>query len=173
MDMYSFGSSLHAEYLYKVKADTGIKVIRAIIVAVGVVLSAVFFLVMSSLPQVVFLWVAAVVFFCYMAFAYTQREFEYDITDDVLELSVIYGKRMRRKVCEFKIGEAVSIDRASLSKQSVLRHTEGKKVVFACDKEDENMCTFVISEGEKKSIVVLSVPDKMYAAIKRYSRCAF
>ena len=58
----SYGNPGYAEYLYPVKSNSKIKLIRAIIILAGVLFALLFAGIMSKIPQIFVMWILADVF---------------------------------------------------------------------------------------------------------------
>ena len=164
----SYGNPGYAEYLYPVKSNSKIKLIRAIIILAGLLFSLLFAGIMSKIPQIFVMWILADVFFCFMGFTYTKREFEYIISTGTLELSCIYGKRKRKKICEIPLKNVTHAKYiASLNDEP------HDNIIYACDNKDGFKCLIeYTTNNDKSSFLVISCPNKVLSCIRYYNRAA-
>ena len=170
---YSFGSPSYTERLVKVKADKKFAALRVLAVAVAVAAAVVFCVFLYSLAELCLAWIAVVAAFCYMALTFTKREFEYIVCDGNLEISCIYGKRVRRKVFDADIKSAYKISRFDeFNRENSSRNLDS--LLFACDKDDENAYIAMFHDDKsKKCGVLLSCDEKMLKSLKFYNKSAF
>ncbi len=181
---YSFGSPSYTERLVKVKADKKFAALRVLAVLISVAAAAAVCVFLYSLVQLCLVWIAVVAAFCYMALAFTKREFEYIVCGGNLEISCIYGKRVRRKVFDAEIKSAYKISRFDeFNRDNSFQNLDS--LLFACDKDDENAYIAMFNEPteakyvrltgvkNKKRGVLLSCDEKMLKSLKLYNKSAF
>ena len=170
---YSFGSPSYTERLVKVKADKKFAALRVLAVLISVAAAAAVCVFLYSLVQLCLVWIAVVAAFCYMALAFTKREFEYIVCDGNLEISCIYGKRVRRKVFDAEIKSAYKISRFDeFNRDNSFQNLDS--LLFACDKDDENAYIAMFNDDKnKKRGVLLSCDEKMLKSLKLYNKSAF
>lgn len=167
---YSFGSAAYTERLVKVKANAKFTAFRVLAVLAAVIAAAAVCFFLSSIPGLCVLWIAAVAALCFMALAFTNREFEYIICDGELEISCIYGKRARRKVFNAEIKSAYKIQQFC-GKNGV---KNADSVLYACNADDENAYLLLFPQDNSKNRgVLLSCDEKMLRCLGFYNKTAF
>lgn len=167
-DMLSAG---YCEFLTPVKTSGKAKAARLLIVFGCLALALVMLvLTLDTIPTVSFMLFAILVFVSWFVWQFTKIEYEYVIATGELELSKIYGERVRKKVLEIKMSDVSSIAPLS-SADEMIKNAEN--ILYACNKNDENALCIAYTKDGKKSVLVIAAPDKTISCLKYYRRNAF
>ena len=170
-DMLNAG---YCEYLVSVKPSPAAKAAKTLIIVCAAALASVMlFLTLMTIPAVSFLLLAVIVFLSWYIWQFTKVEYEYIIASGELELSKIYGARVRKNVLTLKLSEVSEIFPETSASGASASDKSGS-AVRACNKGDKSAycLRFASSDGEKK-ILVISAPEKTLSCLKYYRRSAF
>ena len=162
----------YCEFLTPVKASGKAIMLRILIVAAAVLISAGMLIVtLKTIPIISFILLVLIIFFSWFAYQFTKIEYEYVIATGVFELSKIFGARTRKKILEFKTSEIYSVTPLIDIKSLGIPESD---VIFACNKNvSDAVCLAYTSGGSVKKAVVISAPSKTISCLKHYRRSAF
>lgn len=169
------GDSLNAgycEYLTPVKATGKVIMARILTVFIAVILSAfMLWVTLKTIPVASFLFLVLIIFTAWFAFQFTKIEYEYIIATGTLELSKIYGARVRKNLFEIKTSDIFCI--TPVEKLEILR-VKKENVLYTCKQDAQNVICVVYSQnGSENKAIVISAPDKTVACLKYYRKSAF
>lgn len=126
-------------------------------------LSVVFFVFLTSFYIVL---IAGAIYGAYLLTTLFNVEYEYIITNGVMDIDKITNKAKRKRILSFDLS---SVSRLEKYNPSILNNMSGKDVVFACDADDDNAFLMVAErEGKKASYLVFSPNDKIKSAIIKF-----
>ena len=168
-----YGTPGYAEYLTPISPSKKMVIVRIIIAVVSLTLLTGLLMLTSKIPQVFVVWLVIIAFFAKMSFDFTKRECEYIIATGELELSVIYGARVRRKKASYRISDLQTAVKSSDNDASLLRGIASSRIFKACRDKDAYRYLLVFqSENGEKSALYISAPDKTVSVLKYYKRSA-
>ena len=168
-----YGSPGYTEFLTPISPNRKIIILRILIVAISLTLLMGLLMLTSKIPQVFVIWLVIIAFFAKMSFDFTKRECEYIIATGELELSVIYGSRIRRKKGIYRISDLQAAAKSSAKDTSLLNGIPSSRIFKACRDKDENryLLIFRNEAGEKRALYI-SAPDKTVSVLKYYKKSA-
>ncbi len=146
------------------------KTAKQVFAVLGIWLAAIilFFVIILFLgPNTIGLVLAAIEF--YFAYKFSCRfslEYEYIITNGVLDVDKIMSKSMRKRILSFNLSEVESIEKYNPYKKDERKYTT---TLFACNKTDPNAYVLIASsEGNGAIKLVLSPEQRMKEAMKKF-----
>ena len=92
----------------------------------------------------------------YYLCGFLSVEYEYIITNGTLDIDIIYAKRSRKRIATFELSDVESIEKHNWGDIDKRRY---KKVVSACNANDEGAYKLVFSTDSGVSVAVIS-PDE-------------
>ena len=101
----------------------------------------------------------------YYLCGFLSVEYEYIITNGTLDIDIIYSKRSRKRLATFELSEVDSIDKY---KGESLDKNRYKKLVFACNKDDENAYKFVFNGDSGLAVAVISPDDRTKSEVVKF-----
>ncbi len=126
-------------------------------------LSVVFFVFLTSFYIVL---IAGAIYGAYLLTTLFNVEYEYIITNGVMDIDKITNKAKRKRILSFDLS---GVSRLEKYNPSILNNMSGNDVVFACDADDDNAFLMVAErEGKKASYLVFSPNDKIKSAIIKF-----
>ena len=164
------------EYLVPGFVGKKLTVFRILGIVLGIALTTALFSLIMVMPQVIFIWLVVIIFLEVMLFRFTSREFEYTIITGELNVDIIYGKRLRRRVATVKLREAESIFPISGFNDNALSRLKNTKILYLSPKKSDYMyCLYTknIDGKSDRTAIVFSSCKKMSDAIRFYNRAAF
>lgn len=157
----------YCEYLTPTDATPTVRLARFGIVAAAVVLTlGMLVLTLNTVPAVSFMLGVIFVFCAWFAWQFTKIEYEYTVATGMLELSKIYGARVRKKITEFKTSE---ID-AVFPLARLADYAKDTDVLYTCRKNDPYAVGLLYTVGGTRRILILSAPEKTLKCLKHYRR---
>ena len=158
----------YTEFLTKVKPSGKAVAARIFIVlAAAIVLFIMFYVTFKTIPVVSFMLAVAIIFLAWFCWQFTRVEYEYTVATGHVELSKIYGARVRKKVLSF---ETAAIERISPYEAGSSFKTQ---TLLACNANDPNAYRIVYTSANGPCAVVLSMPEKSIKCFRYYKRSAF
>lgn len=116
-------------------------------------------------PQIFIIVIAVVFFGIYKLYSLLNIEYEYIITNSIMDIDRIIAKSSRKRVLTFNLGEVERVEkyRADLPQEML------KDCLFACNKNDENAIVMIIhSDGKPKKSLIVAPDDRMKDAMKKF-----
>ena len=112
------------------------------------------------------LFIAGVIYGAIKLTGLFNIEYEYIITNGTMDVDKIVNKQSRKRMLSFELS---GVNRLEKYAPHCLNNIDVKKVLFACDVNDEN-AYFMVSEkeGGKTSYLVFSPNDKIKSAVIKY-----
>ncbi|MBO4433301.1 MAG: hypothetical protein J5852_07215 [Clostridia bacterium] len=93
----------------------------------------------------------------YYLMAFLAIEYEYIITDDILDIDIIYSKRSRKRIASFKLSEVESVEKYDGGELDKRRY---KQIVVACNKDFKDAYKFVFSGDSGLKVAVIEPNEK-------------
>lgn len=162
----------YCEYLTEVSPSGKTIFLRTFLILFSALLSLFMLAItLKTVPVVSFMLLVMIIFMTWFVFQFTKIEYEYIIATGTLELSKIYGSRIRKKLFEIKTSQITCI--APLSELSKLNISR-ENILYTCKKDDDYAMCIVYSENTNKSkMLVISAPGKTITCLKHYRKSAF
>lgn len=162
----------YCEYITDVNPSSKVILARIFLIMFSVFLSVFMLAVtLKTIPVVSFMLLVIIIFMAWFVFQLTKIEYEYIIATGTLELSKIYGTRIRKNLFEIKTSQITCIaplhliDKLNIQKENTL---------WACKKSDSNAVCIVYTENTNKSkMLVISAPQKTITCLKHYRKSVF
>ena len=162
----------YAEYIVEKKNQPKDILIKLLVILCGMAVAGVeLALTLSTIPPASFIFLALIIFFTWYAYSFTKKEYEYTIVQGEIEVSVIYGKRTRKKLAEIKFSQIEKI--APYGKMlEYVKDMQISKTLNACSSvKDSNVygILYVCDNGDKK-ICNINCIKKTIDSFKYYKR---
>ena len=176
MDRSESFSPGYCDYLVDGFASKKIIIFRVLAIVLGIVLLVLLFELLSFIPQVFAVWFVVIVALEVIFIRSTRREFEYTVAMGEMTVEAIYGKRWRKKLLTFRIGDADSVFPVESFKDAAIENLRPDRVILAAPKKNEFLyCVYIKANTGKnaKTALVFSSCKKLNDAIKFYNRASF
>ncbi len=154
------------EQLVKRNSDSKDKIKKIIIGG----LSLVGCLVLTFAIPIVGLFVGVVFLGCGGYFiSMLDIEYEYIMTNDIIEIDCIYAKRKRKKVIEFNVKDIIAMVKVTENKEQHTFNTAKKTIDFTSNTNKDNGYKAIIKQ-EENIMIKFEPNEKILEAIRRYNR---
>jgi hypothetical protein len=100
---------------------------------------------------------AAAGYGAYYLMGFLSIEYEYIITEDILDIDIIYSKRSRKRLASFKLSEVESIEKYNGAQLDKRRY---KKIIVACNKDFKDAYKFVFSGDSGLKVAVIEPNER-------------
>ncbi|MBR5922587.1 MAG: hypothetical protein IKZ59_02210 [Clostridia bacterium] len=100
---------------------------------------------------------AAAGYGAYYLMGFLSKEYEYIITDDILDIDIIYSKRSRKRIASLKLSEVESIEKYNGAELDKKRY---KGIYIACNTDFKDAYKFVFSGDSGLRVAVLEPNEK-------------
>lgn len=150
------------EQLITIKKDAKTYFAYIIIAIAAIILMAAAIWIFGNIAIIA---VFLILYGAYKLYSMLSIEYEYIITNSIMDIDKIIAKSSRKRILSFEINniERVEKYRKELP-QDIL-----KDCFFACNKDDKNAYVLVIHpEGKSKQTVIIAPDERMKEAIKRF-----
>ena len=112
------------------------------------------------------LLIAGAFYFAYKLSCRFSVEYEYIITNGVLDVDKIMAKSMRKRILTFNLSDVESVEKFNPNKKDERKYA---KSLMACNKTDPNAYVLIASsEGMGTIKLVLSPESRMKEAMKKF-----
>ena len=162
----------YCEYLTSMPVSRSVVVSRILIILSAVALSLFMLAItLKTIPVVSFMLLVIIIFMSWFVFQFTKIEYEYIIATGTLELSKIYGSRIRKTLFEIKTAEITSIvPESALANLGIPR----ENIMYTCKKNfPENVCLVYVENTNASKVLVINAPTKTIKCLKHYRKSAF
>ncbi len=112
-----------------------------------------------------FLLMVAIVYAAYKLSSTLNIEYEYIITNNIMDVDKIINKSMRKRILSFDLGR---VTRMEAYNDGLLKNIDIKDVVFACNTTDSNVYLLAYEQGAKQVYLVFTVSEKMQKALEKF-----
>ncbi len=133
----------------------------------GIVILAIVlvFLVILFLGSLAFLPAIGICYGAYKLYSMLLLEYEYIITNGTMDIDKIIAKSSRKRELSFELSMVQSVEKYNAK----LPVGDFKKILIACNPNDENAYYMVIvQEGKGKQLLVISPDDRMKKAMVNF-----
>jgi len=156
------------EQIVPVKKD-----VKGIFAVIGIWVAAIIlaflawgFLIPMGLGTIGLLIIAGVFYFAYKLSCRFSVEYEYIITNGILDVDKIMAKSMRKRMLTFNLSEVESVEKFNPNKKDERKYASN---LMACNKTDPNAYVLIASSEGKGTIkLVLSPENRMKEAMKKF-----
>ncbi len=153
------------EQIVPVKKDA-----KGIFSVVGIWLAAIILSFVATmflgLGTIGLLIVAGLFYFAYKLSCRFSVEYEYIITNGILDVDKIMAKSMRKRILTFNLSEVESVEKFNPNKKDERKYASN---LMACNKTDPNAYVLIASSEGKGTIkLVLSPENRMKEAMKKF-----
>ena len=134
----------------------------------AVVVSAVIFFFLFGTPFsfIMLLLVFGVFFGAYKLAGLLSVEYEYIITNGIMDVDKITAKSSRKRMTSFELVNVERIEKYNINAKPVGNYS---KTVIACDENDPSAYFMVVSkEGKGNELIVFSPNERMKGAIVKF-----
>lgn len=142
-----------------------------IILACVIIASFLYVFVMVPLLQfspIIFLGIAAVVYFACILIGNLNLEYEYSLVNSELDIDKIASKKRRKKLTSVNLRGLDAYGVKNSSEYEKYLKDGGVKKIFACrNKKDEDIYFLVYNEATIKKMLIFSPNEKIVAAIEK------
>jgi len=143
-----------------------------------ILLSAIIFLLVISVPMLFFLaplfplLIASLIFLCYRIIAMQKVEFEYSLTNDELDIDKILAKRRRKRVVTLNARNIDILAPITNPRYQSEKSSAGLTNTYDCSNGTKNSDVYFVvffNAGGLKSMLLFEPNQKMIDGFKRYS----
>lgn len=162
----------YCEYLTSMPVSRSVVVSRILIILSAVALSLFMLAItLKTIPVVSFMLLVIIIFMSWFVFQFTKIEYEYIIATGTLELSKIYGSRIRKTLFEIKTAQITSIvPESTLTNLGIPQ----ENIMYTCKKNlPENVCLVYEENTNTNKVLVINAPTKTIKCLKHYRKSAF
>ncbi len=132
----------------------------------ALVLCTLIFLNFKALGAIFILLIAGIIYGALKLTGLFNVEYEYIITNGTMDVDKIINKQSRKRMLSFELSNVSRLEKFA---PHCLNNIDIKKVVFACDGNDENAYFMVAEkEGGKTSYLVFAPNEKIKSAVVKY-----
>lgn len=150
------------EQLVSIKKDAKIYFAYIGIAIAAILVMMVSLMILGNLAIIV---IFLVLYGAYKLYSMLSIEYEYIITNYVMDIDKITSKSSRKRVSSFDLTAVERIEKY----RSDLPQDLLKDCLFACNKSDQDAYAFLIHpEGKQKHTVVIAPNEKMRDAMKKF-----
>ncbi len=144
--------------------DTGKKIAIGLLSFIACLLSTLVIQVVGFIIGLAFL--ACGVYFISML----DIEYEYIMTNDILEIDYIYAKKRRKKGIEFNVKDIIAMKKLEDNSEQHTFNMPKKTLDFTSNAGSENVYKIIIKKDKENILIKFEPNDKILEAIKRYCR---
>lgn len=143
------------------------KTAKTYLAYIGIAVAAILIMTvaLNLLGNLAFVVICLVIYGAYKLYSMFGIEYEYIITNSVMDIDKITSKSSRKRVSSFDLTTVERIEkfRNNLPKEIL------NDCLFACNKDDSNAFVLVIHpEGKQKHTVVIAPNERMQEAMKKF-----
>ncbi|MBQ2746194.1 MAG: hypothetical protein IJF35_00555 [Clostridia bacterium] len=149
------------EQLLKIKKSPAEYALMAVIFIVAVVVSVILFLMSGQYPLFI-LFIVAVFYGTGKLLSMFSIEYEYIVTNTVIDVDKIMSKSTRKRIISFEGKDILRTERVGATPPV----TDATEKFVCCNKDDSNAYWVLISKNGKKSLIMMAPNEKMVEAIK-------
>lgn len=149
------------EQLLKIKKSPAEYVLMAVIFIVAVVVSVILFLMSGQYPLFI-LFIVAVFYGTGKLLSMFSIEYEYIVTNTVIDVDKIMSKSTRKRIISFEGKDILRTEKVGATPPV----TDATEKFVCCNKDDSNAYWVLISKNGKKSLIMMAPNEKMVEAIK-------
>lgn len=132
----------------------------------ALILCFLIFLNFKVLGAIFILLIAGILYGAFKLTGLFNVEYEYIITNGTIDVDKIINKQNRKRMLSFELSNVSRLEKFA---PHCLNNIDVKKVVFACDSNDENAYLMVAEkEGGKTSYLVFAPNEKIKSAVVKY-----
>ena len=158
------------EYLIKRNKSGKEKLYTLLVYFAAAVLAVFAFVILMPLGGINVLLPAAIFYFAYKICARFKKEYEYIITDDILDIDVVFNASARKRLISFSLKQDTQILAAitNTDKNAVLNE-RFDEVIDATTNTKDAKVYFAVVEQDKRKLVKFEPP---YAALEIFKKYA-
>lgn len=160
--------NLYFDEIHKGGRDTKSMLIKATILAVGILLLFIFgILIFSKFRQFAFLFFCGTIFGMYYLLKYRSKEYEYIFTNGEIDIDIISGQISRKRSCTIRPQDVEVI--AKYSKEEYKKHSG--RVIKTLDLSSgikENCYILVVNLNHTKMMIIISPSERLIEAWRPY-----
>lgn len=109
----------------------------------------------------------------FITWRYTSVEYEYTVVSNTMTVSVIYGKKSRKRILEIPLRDAVLIALLDDDTEEQAEKFSPHGVVPACsDINNENIYVILYEQDGERNVVYLDMTNEMLKCLKRINPSA-
>lgn len=109
----------------------------------------------------------------FITWRYTSVEYEYTVVSNTMTVSVIYGKKSRKRILEIPLRDAVLIALLDDDTEEQAENFSPHGVVPACsDINNENIYVILYEQDGERNVVYLDMTNEMLKCLKRINPSA-
>ncbi len=131
----------------------------------ALLLCGVIFLMSGIFGSLVFLLMAGTLYGAYKLSGLLNVEYEYIITNGILDVDKIINKQSRQRILSFDISTATRMEHY---KEGLLSNIDSKNIVIACDVTDANAYLLVYEKNGKAMNLIFAPDKKMQTVVAKY-----
>ena len=172
--MNEFDTPGYAEYTYAKRAEGGLRLARALLVAGYVAFVALYFLICYASRVIpifalapLFLWMLV-----YFTWKYVKPEYEYSVTSGRVTFSVIHGKRSRKEMVNFAIKNCLQIapatEREWIERLELYDPEVTYSALSSTSTPDKYYAAFETEDG-KRAVFYFEATEKMLKLCRNYN----
>ena len=149
------------EQLIKIKKSPAEYILMAVIVFTAIALSVLLFIMSGKYP-IFILFVVAVFYGTGKLLGLFQVEYEYIVTNTIIDVDKIMSKSTRKRIISFEGKDILRTERAG----KTVPVTDADERYICCDKDDRNAYWVLLSKNGKKVLIMMAPNEKIVEAIK-------
>lgn len=149
------------EQLLKIKKSPAEYALMAVIVLVAAAVSVVLFLMSGQYPLFI-LFIVAVIYGTGKLLSMFSIEYEYIVTNSVIDVDKIMSKSSRKRIISFEGKDILRTEKAAATPPV----TDASERYICCNKDDENAYWVLVSKNGKKTLIMMAPNEKIVEAIK-------
>ncbi len=109
----------------------------------------------------------------FITWRYTSVEYEYTVVSNTMTISVIYGKKSRKRILEVPLRDVVMIALLDDDTEKRAEKFSPHGVVSACsDINNENIYVILYEQDGERNVVYIDMTDDMLKCLKRINPSA-
>ncbi len=149
------------EQLLKIKKSPAEYLLIAVIFIVAVLACTLLFLMSGQYPFFILL-IVAVFYGTAKLLSMFSIEYEYIVTNTVIDVDKIMSKSTRKRIISFEGKDILRTEKVG----ETLPVTDAAEKYICCNKDDKNAYWVLVSKNGKKILIMMAPNEKMIEAIK-------
>lgn len=149
------------EQLIKIKKSAAEYILMVVIVFTAIALSVLLFITSGKYP-IFILFIVAVFYGTGKLLSLFQVEYEYIVTNTIIDVDKIMSKSTRKRIISFEGKDILRTERVG----KTIPVTDADERYICCDKDDRNAYWVLLSKNGKKVLIMMAPNEKIVEAIK-------